>query len=300
MRLLARVFWVTLVLASAQPKLSAQSTILGLLEDVPGVYAGEADSRGVRVVFQKSGDKWRAFPSKCPNQDCLKSISSSYPRELKWTISFDGKRVGEITGDTPKTFLFYSHIGLQEITSVGPVPTVGKKSTEFGGFTDAAVYRPLVTNSQPYFADPEKWKPASLTNDLTKLIRREFRRKFPKVTNCANPDDNIGKAWHYQDEDIKIRKTYSSRTKWFVAQVLLAEDRCDGPPDDPFIDKWFAISPAGEIKFLDTGMWLVDAGDYDNDGKSELVFSIDRYNRGGYELFYDDFKKRTIFEFGYH
>jgi hypothetical protein len=47
-------------------------------------------------------------------------------------------------------------------------------------------------------------------------------------------------------------------------------------------------------------MWLVDAGDYDNDGKSELVFSIDRYNRGGYELFYDDFKKRTIFEFGYH
>ncbi len=47
-------------------------------------------------------------------------------------------------------------------------------------------------------------------------------------------------------------------------------------------------------------MWLVDAGDYDKDGKSELVFSIDRYNRGGYELFYDDFKKHVVLEFGYH
>jgi len=47
-------------------------------------------------------------------------------------------------------------------------------------------------------------------------------------------------------------------------------------------------------------MWLVDAGDYDNDGKSEIVFSISRYNRGGYELFYDDFKGHTVFEFSYH
>jgi len=47
-------------------------------------------------------------------------------------------------------------------------------------------------------------------------------------------------------------------------------------------------------------MWLVDAGDYDSDGKSELVFSIDGYNRGGYKLFYDDFSRFATFEFGYH
>jgi hypothetical protein len=41
-------------------------------------------------------------------------------------------------------------------------------------------------------------------------------------------------------------------------------------------------------------MWLVDAGDYDNDGKSELVFAIDCANEGGYELFYDDFKKHVL------
>jgi hypothetical protein len=65
-------------------------------------------------------------------------------------------------------------------------------------------------------------------------------------------------------------------------------------------DQWFVLDPKREIKILDDGMELVDAGDYDGDGKSELVFSIDRYDRGGYELFYDDFRKRVVFAFSYH
>jgi hypothetical protein len=47
-------------------------------------------------------------------------------------------------------------------------------------------------------------------------------------------------------------------------------------------------------------MWLVDAGDYGNDGNSELVFSIDDYNHGGYKLFCDHFQKKAMFEFGHH
>lgn len=47
-------------------------------------------------------------------------------------------------------------------------------------------------------------------------------------------------------------------------------------------------------------MSLVDAGDYDNDGKSEVVFSIAGDNLGGYVLFYDDFTKHATFEFSYH
>jgi len=65
-------------------------------------------------------------------------------------------------------------------------------------------------------------------------------------------------------------------------------------------DAWFAVGVDKSVQYLDSGMWLVDAGDYDNDGKSELVFAIDRYNRGGYELFYDDFKQHSTFEFSYH
>jgi hypothetical protein len=44
----------------------------------------------------------------------------------------------------------------------------------------------------------------------------------------------------------------------------------------------------------------VDAGDFNNDGKSEILFSISRYDRGGYELFYDQFTKHVAFEFSFH
>ena len=80
----------------------------------------------------------------------------------------------------------------------------------------------------------------------------------------------------------------------------MSGDECDGPPDEAFRSQWFVVTPEQKVLFLGSSMWLVDAGDYDGDGKSELVFSIDGYNLGGYKLFYDDFRQRASFEFGYH
>ena len=298
--LLVGVMLILLVLTSTAAWGSAQRVALGMLEDVPGSYAGEPNSRRVRVLFEKNGAEWQAFPSECPDEACLKTVSSKYPGEVTWTIAFDGRDIGRVTARTPKEFDSYSHLGLQEVISTGPVPTVGKRSAEYGGFADAVVYRPLVAVSQPNFKDPESWKPSQPAAEVIRLVRQRFRTKFPSVSNCTRRADGAEKPWPYRDENIRILKTYSSNRHWSVTQVRLGEYGCDGPPDDPFLDYWFAISPANEIKFLDSGMWLVDAGDYDNDGKSELVFSIARDNRGGYELFYNDFAKQVSFEFGYH
>jgi hypothetical protein len=65
-------------------------------------------------------------------------------------------------------------------------------------------------------------------------------------------------------------------------------------------DPWFFVDTKKAVSYLDSGVWLVDAGDYDNDGKSELIFSINREDEGGYEIWYDDFKKHTAFRFSYH
>jgi hypothetical protein len=275
----------------------AQGPVVGALEDVPGSYAGEPNSRRVRVLFEKKGTEWQAFPSQCSDEACLKTVPSKYPREVNWTIAFDGRDIGHVTARTPREFDLYSHIGLQEPITAGSVPTIGKRSAEYGS-GDAIVYRPLIAVSEPNFKDPEVWKPSQLTGDAVTLLRRQFRNKFPAVSNCPKRADSAAKAWPYRDDEIKIIKAYSSNRHWSVAQVRLGEYRCEGPPDDPFLDCWFAISPTNEIAFLNSGMWLVDAGDYDNDGKSEVVFSISRYNAGGYELFYDDFKKHVTFEYG--
>lgn len=297
-------FTITILLfltqISAATMAMGQNVVLGVLEDVTGVYFGEPDSRKVRVVFQKKGNDWEAFPNDCPNQACLKSVSAQYPDEVVWSISFDRRNLGQVRGRTPKEFRFYSHVGLQEITSKGPVPTVGARSSEYGGFTDGSVYRPLVANSQPYFADPESWKPVLLPTNVAKLLRQVFRTKFPSVSNCASADESVAKPWPYRNQDVRIIKAYVSRNAWYVARLRLEESKCDGPADDPFVDQWFSVSPGLEVQFLGRAMRLVDAGDYDNDGKSELVFSIDDYNRGGYEIFYDNFHEHATFKFGYH
>jgi hypothetical protein len=92
----------------------------------------------------------------------------------------------------------------------------------------------------------------------------------------------------------------ASNRQWLLVEVLLNKYECDGPADDPFSPQWFIVTPQMVVRFLDSNRLLVDAGDYDNDGKSELVFSIDDHNRGGYKLFYDDFKQKVVFEFSYH
>jgi hypothetical protein len=280
---------------------SGQNVVLGVLEDNHGWYAGEPNFRAVRVVFRKTGVDWKPFQSDCRNQQCLKTMAAVYPHEMKWTIAFDGKNLGQITGRTPSEFKWYAAVGQQEITSSDPVPTVGKRSAEFGGYTEAAVYRPLVANSQPYFKDTEAWKPFTPSQSLIAVLQRAFRKQFPRLCRSSKADESKLEPFPYRDEDVKLVKAYSSKLGWVVARLHLEAIDCEDVEagfdiDDP----WFVVDPQASAAYLDAGMWLVDAGDYDNDGKSELVFSINRENRGGYELFYNDFKKRAAFEFSYH
>ena len=128
-----------------------------------------------------------------------------------------------------------------------------------------------------------------------------FRKKFPKLCREAKSETGPLEAFEYKDDDVSVQKAYSSNAGWVVARLHLeAIDCSDVEAGFEIDDPWFVLNPDNSVSYLDSGMWLVDAGDYDNEGKSKLVFSIDRYDRGGYELFYDDFRKHVTFEFGYH
>jgi hypothetical protein len=298
---ISRVILIILGLSMIVSTMSGQRILLGALEDVPGSHAGEADWRGVRVLFSKEGNNWRAFPSNCPDENCLNTISSEYPAEMRWSISFDGRKLGYVTGGTPKVFRSYSHIGLQQITTVAVIPTIGKRSREYSGYENTPLYRPLVANSHGFFKDPESWKPSQLSADIVSRLRQQFRRKFPKLCRTVEDESKLVPLM-YRNEDLKVVKSYTSREGWTIARLHLAAaiDCDDVEAGFEIDDPWFVASPQNLVQYLAQGMWLVDAGDYDNDGKSELLFSIDRDNRGGYELFYDHFKKRAKFEFSFH
>jgi hypothetical protein len=276
-----------------------QPTLVGILEDNPGHYAGDPHYRDVRVAFRREGAGWVAFPSNCPDQDCLKTIAAKFPAQVNWTISFDGKQVGQVVSRTPPSFDFYATVGQQEIVGTSDVPFVGKPSADFSGFQDEPVLRPLVAVSKPNYSDPESWKPTRPTPEIVVAVRQSYLARFPKIATCIARTIGREKARTASlGEAISVQKIYGSNRNWFLVE---AQSRyCDGGAIREFSSRWFVVTPEQQVRFIGSNMWLVDAGDYDNDGKSELVFSIDDYNRGGYKLFYDDFNKRVDFEFGYH
>lgn len=300
-------FLVTLTFqAAAQhqnvPSKPQSDVILGVLEDHAGIYSGDPYFRVVRAVFQKQAGEWRPFPTSCRDVSCLKQLTNMYPQEVTWTIAFDGKNLGQVTARTPAEFRFYGDVGIEKITNSGPVPTVGKRSIRYTNWFGEPLYRPLVAVSRPNFKDPYAWKPTQPLLGQIDTPRALFRSKFTSVSNCKNPYENKPTPWKYLDEDIKIQSSYSSSNGWTLIELRLTGYACDGPTDDngPFDSQWYVIAPSGKIQFLGSGMWLVDAGDYDGDGKSEALFAVAGYNLGGYSLFYRDFSRSAEFLFSYH
>src|SRR5690349_8704770 len=102
--MMTRFILIVLALVATARSVVGQTSILGVLEDVPGSYVGEPNVRRVRVVFQKKGNEWIAFRSDCPDQKCLKTITSKFPLAVTWNIGFDGRNLGQLTGHTPVEF----------------------------------------------------------------------------------------------------------------------------------------------------------------------------------------------------
>jgi len=176
---------------------------------------------------------------------------------------------------------------------------VGEPSEEFAGFQFEPVYRPLMAVSVPNYRDPENWNPTGISASTIAALHKAFRGRFPRVLNCANNEERP-KLWAYPDANVVVKKSYGSSRGWLIAQLSLIGYKCDGPPDEAIAYQAFAVPPQQQIRFLDSGMSLVDAGDYVNDGRSELIFVKGGYNRDGYKLFYDDFRRGATFQFGYH
>ena len=275
--------------------------IVGVLEDINGYWMGKSEYRAIRLVFEKDGAVWKPFPINAHVQAELESLAQIYPRGMRLTVAFDGRSLGTVSTKPLDTFGFNGNVEAENIVTSERVPTVGKKSMEYAGFPSEPVYRPLVAVSQPYFSDPDGWKRSSPTVEQIAAAREQFKVKFPKVTNCKNPTENHPKLWRYRDEDIHVNKAYSSRSGELLIDISLKGYSCDGPLESggPFDGQWYLIRPSGIVEFVGTAMWLVDAGDYNNDGQSEVIFAINAYNTGGYRLYYQDFKKSIEYVFHY-
>jgi hypothetical protein len=274
---------------------------LGVLEDRAPSTTGETNRFMVRVAFQKDATGWKSLDPQCSKEACLSTGPASVPAEIDWTIVLHGESKGAVKAVTPAKWGYYSDEGTQDLATGATPPTEGERSMDFAGWAETPVYRPLVATSAPNFADPDKWAPAPLAAPVQTGLLQAFRAKFASIQNCKSPEENTLKPVAYQDADVAVSDTFVSAKGWSIATANLKDYRCDGGIDDTaYAPQTFAVAPDGKAVFMGEGLKLLDAGDYDADGKSEVIFAISTYNRGGYDLRYNDFSGQSLFEVGYH
>lgn len=266
---------------------SGDPIFLGVLENY--LENNSEEKFAVRFGFEKNDKEWKV----------LSDISS----EINWTIAFDGQKKGELISSPYKNPKFIADKGRQEVKNKKAIPKVGNKSLAFSGWPSNKIFRPLVAISRPNFRDPDKWKPVSnLDKTLMSDVLKEFHNKISNVKNCAHAEDEAtsAKPWRYSDNDIKVIKIYGSNKNWKLIGLQLTGYKCDGIAEEGFYTQWFSISPEKKISFISNGMELVDAGDYDADGQSEVLFFKSGYNRDGYLILYENLSKSAEFEYSFH
>jgi hypothetical protein len=280
---------------------NASNTLIGILEDdrleLVNWKKGPSKKRVIRPLFQKKGGEW--------------VISTSHSEEINWTIAFDGKTSGSVRSiPNPEKIPFNKDVHVPK-----PQPDqsliLGKPSEDFSGWQNTLFNRPLVLVSNGSSKDPDGWKSFSPTEAQVRLFKSKFRSEYTKVKNCNENEEPLPNPWPYKDTDIKLLKGYMSNKGALLINMYLEGGKC-GINRDPFTAQLFLFRPDMSSTHIvarsnknrpveaKLSLTLVDAGDYDDDGKSEVIFFVSGYNEDGYAIYYDSFRKNVSWTWSYH
>lgn len=288
------LFAAALLLGIGLPAAATGTVLVGVLEHPQCV---EEPDRVVRALFAKEGDDWFALST----EEASRRVSFE---GLEWTVAFDGRRLGSIrttdpgfTTPDPWTYPRDRHL---VIVKGQRVPTIRNKGGSFAGWCDTPSDRPLVVVSPAHFHDPQSWKPAPARSASRTELFSAFAAARGPAHRCFDAAGEERTPWPYTPSDLTVTATYRNVAgTMLVALTLDAKERtCDGPRDGLDATHWFVV--ADTVRHLGGGLTLVDAGDYDGDGRSELLFWYGAYDNDGYTLFYDGFEKRADFRWSYH
>lgn len=290
-----------LIARGQEPSGTNQKVHVGFIEDdqrgrtdwAPGVSA----KRIIKPAFERTSSGWQEVVH--VNQ------------KMTWTIAFDGRKLGEVQSqpdqEEQQSETSGPYVGVQSI--LGPIqalPAIGEPSQKFAGVLAVGpgkVRRPLVVISSSNFTDPDTWKRTKANTQLTELVRTAFRQDFPHVDNCAPNEGPVIHDYKFPDSDLDLTAKYGSNKGSFLVQVHLKHSGCGyiNNPNDPFVSQWFFVASDSSVRRLGGFMELLDAGDYDADGKSEVIFFLHQpEDTDGYVLFYDDFHQRIASTWEYH
>lgn len=286
-----------------QPQHSSPEVVyVGLLEDdrreLDRLGPNDPTPVATRIItpaFEKDGNEWRQVVN--------------LNRHITWTLAFDGKKLGELESQPIPNMASQKVTGPTDIQSIltplDKIPSIGKPQARFNGNFGRLVRRPLVVISKPYFADPDHWVPRELPQQEMSDVRSTFRKTFRHLRQCDSSGEALKDDWKFPDSEIVMRKSYESNKHDFIVETKVLHNKClfDAERDDFQSlggNQVFYVASDHKVIFLGLQWELVDAGDYDADGNSEVIFYIAEgkdidVETEGYVLFYDDFRHNVRF-----
>lgn len=316
-----------MLLPSARAATPEASVLVGVLEDAPAAATSTRPKPHVRVAFRYSAaGGWEAFPNDCLSPGCLSRITTTYPPHSTWSVSLAGLTVGTVTARTPAAFHSIQEIGLQDITSKGPLPFVGKPSIEYAGAVGEPVRRPLLATSSA--RKPQRsqagWAPGSPDPEDLDRVWPAFRRLVPLIDNCPPATEPSADSLAHSDAplspqadaavppgrkpqklDLVIPAAWVARSGDALLRVAVRPElyvECDAPRAYPS-QLWFLREASGRVRAL-PGQLAEDRADLVapleftdllRDGHDQVLFQAAGHERGGYVLYYDRLQKRVAY-----
>lgn len=116
-----------------------------------------------------------------------------------------------------------------------------------------------------------KWTKAKLTAPADKSLREAFIAKFADAANCRKN----GQREAYAKKDIAFDDVKKGPGGALLVDAHLEKWDCDSESDLPFAEHTFAILADGSVRYIGEWMQLIEARDYDGDGKTEMMFAED-------------------------
>jgi hypothetical protein len=277
----------SLLLMAATPT-AASSLMVGVLTQDP---CSERKDRFVQVVFAKAPEGWRALRS----WDSAKDLA--LPRE--WTVAFDGRRLGQFRTLEPRPSGCPFSCGVVLSPGTGQfLPKVKAPPGVFGMECADVPYRPLVVVSEPHYADPAGWKSVEPAAVDLPLLFQQFKMVAGNATVCP-PRATADVPFEYAPTHLRLRSYRDVSGRFLVTARLDPHlDTCGGPNEVAWMPHTFVLGSV--VKYLGPEITLIDAGDFDADGRSELLFWHAGHDGDGYVLFDDAFGEGLKVYRGYH
>jgi len=268
-----------------------------------GIIENQYGNPLARIIIMKDDTMWKSLIEEGGAYKIDTNILN-----MKWDVLFNGKEIGSICSLKLRDLKYSYQISAYEIIDTFNVSKIEKDKELFENFIGIPKYRPIIMVSASHPTSIKLIDGSLLKVEKNKLIKK-FRSLIKEVFIC----DNVaapGKKYIYRDDDVEIPLVYTIPKLGRIIKMRLSRKlmKCDFSDQEYWSEIWFLLRKDGNITFLDPNLsgqsaiylMVVDAGDYDNDGKIDIVFSISAYNLGGYILFYNDCKESISAMWHYH